>query len=47
MTGTSGLNGIYGLLACFIGHGVGNDLAARCLAERWGVYRVLSNMAGS
>lgn len=36
-----------GLLARFASHGIGADLAAMCLAELWGVYRLLSNMTGS
>ena len=47
MTGASRLNGICGPLARFAEHGVGTDLAAMCLTELWGVYRLLSNMAGS
>ena len=41
------LDGVYGLLARFAGHNVGADLATMCLAELWGVYRLLSNMTGS
>jgi hypothetical protein len=41
------LKGIYGPLARFAGHGKGTDLAAMCLAELWGAYRVLSNVVGS
>lgn len=47
MSSASRLHGICGPLARFSGHGVGTDLAAMCLAELWGVYRFLSNMAGS
>lgn len=47
MISASRLNGIYGPLARFAGHGVGTDLAAMCFAELWGLYRLLSNMAGS
>ena len=41
------LDGAYGLLARFAGHNVGADLATMCLAELWGVYRLLSNMTGN
>ena len=40
------LDGVYGLLARFVGHNVRTDLATMCLAEPWGVYRLLSNMTG-
>ena len=41
------LDGVYGLLARFAGRNVGADLATMCLAELWGVYRLLSNMTGN
>lgn len=47
MTGATRLHGVCGPLTRFAGHGVSTDLAAMCLAELWGVYRLLSNMAGS
>ena len=47
MTAAKRLEGVYGLLASFAGHGVGADLAMMCLAGVWGVYRLLSNVAGN
>ena len=47
MTGTNRLEGVYGPLAHFAGHSVGADLSMMCLALLWGVYRLLSNMAGN
>ena len=47
MTGASRLDAIYGPLVRFAGDGVGADLAATCLAQLWGIYRALSNVAGS
>ena len=38
---------VYGLLARFASQGVGADLATMCLAELWGLYRLLSNMTGN
>lgn len=47
MTGANRLEGVYGPLARFAGHSASIDLATMCLAELWGVYRLLSNMAGN
>ena len=47
MTGASRLEGVYGPLARLAGHSIGIDLAVMCLAELWGLYRRLSNIAGS
>ena len=38
---------VYGLLARFASHSVGADIAIMGLAVMWGVYRLLSNMAGN
>lgn len=47
MTGAKRLEGVYGGLARFAGRSVGANLTTMCLAELWGVYRLLSNMGGS
>ena len=47
MTGANRLEGVYGTLARFAGHGIGIDLATMCLAELWGMYRLVSNIAGN
>ena len=47
MTGANRFGGVYGPLARFARYSVGVELATMCLAELWGVYRLLSNMTGN